>query len=173
MDKWIILNKFVILIYCFLKYISSSYNKNSLIILGLLFYIAISMIYYIVHKGKVKIIIGILSMILLVFFGSYFSSVFLFFIPINYIEFVYDNNLNNAYILGLIFVSPIFIHSSIRGEYFIILLFSYLIYILSYKSEYKVRRLLQENDNLKEKNDELYNKVNKCMTKSDILYQEV
>lgn len=171
MDKWIIFNKFIILIYCCLKYISSSYNKDYLIILGLLLYIAISMIYYIVHKGKVKIIIGILSMILLVFFGSYFSNIFLFFIPINYIEFVYDNNLNNAYILGLIFVSPIFIHSSIRGEYFLILLFSYLIYTLSYKSEYKVRRLLQENDNLKEKNDELYNKINKDLEyENQIMY---
>lgn len=171
MDKWIIFNKLIILIYCVLKYVQGSYSNDTLVVLGILLYISVDMVYYILHKNEVNNTVDILSIILLIFLGYYVNNIFLFIIPINYIEFIYNNNLNNAYALGLIFISPIFIHSSIRGEYFLILLFSYLIYILSYESDYRIRRLLKENDSLKEKNNELYNKINKDLEyENQIMY---
>ncbi|WP_027624187.1 sensor histidine kinase [Clostridium lundense] len=171
MNKWIIFNKFIILIYCALKYIQGGYGKDSLIILGVLLYIAINMIYYIMNKKELKNMADILSIVLIICLGSYVNSIFLFIIPINYIQFIYSNNFNNTYTIGLIFISPIFIHNSIRGEYFLILLFSYLIYILAYKSNYRIEKLLEENDILREKNDILFNKINKDLEyENQIMY---
>lgn len=143
MDKWIILNKFIILIYCSIKYVNELYSRDFLIILGFLLYISINMIYYIISKRRFKVVIDILMIIGLILLGTQGNSIFLLFLPITFIQFVYSNNLNNIYTIALIFISTILIDKNIIAEYFLILLFSYLIYVLSYNNHYKIEKLLK------------------------------
>ncbi|GAA0730564.1 histidine kinase [Clostridium malenominatum] len=158
MDKWIILNKFILLVYSFLKY-EDLYNKEEgLIVLLLLLYISITMCLYIVKNKNLKIVLGNIIGIYLIIMGVYVTPLFFLYLPINFFELSYKIGIKNIFIdLSILFIA-LLLQGDFRVDYLFITMSSYLFFTLLVKTKERVDELLIENDKLKASYDKLYNK---------------
>lgn len=158
MDKWIILNKFIILVYSFLKY-GGLYNKEEgVIVLFFLLYISITMYFYIVKNKNLKIVLGNIIVIYLIIMGVYTAPLFFLSLPINFFELSHNIGVKNMFIDVCILFIGVFLQENLRVDYLFVAISSYLFFYLLVKAKERVDELIIENDKLKASYDKLYNK---------------
>ncbi|MEW9095726.1 MAG: histidine kinase [Clostridiaceae bacterium] len=171
MDKWIILNKLIILVYSSLKYITLYEERDELTVLFLLLYIAISMLLYISENKNTKIVLGNVISIFLIVSGVYITPLFLFLLPINLFELMYRISVDNIYLNISIIATTILMEKDSRLEYLFISIATYLLFSLLIKSKERIDELMKENDNLKLSYDNMHSKIIKdAEYESQIIY---
>ncbi|SNX53961.1 sensor histidine kinase [Thermoanaerobacterium sp. RBIITD] len=161
MDIWFILCKFIIIIYILIKYfINEMAVYPESFVFFILIYICINMAYYIIDNKLIKKAILILSIALSAICYLYINKLFVLLLPINIYELSF-----NLFSTNLSFIISIFIlfllDSSTVSEYTIIALMSYLICFIAQRLYEKIEKLKSQNDDLREKIQMLYNKINK------------
>lgn len=155
MGDWVIVSKLVIVFYCGLKYINGDMKNTYLAALFILLYIAVNITFYFVKNKNLKRVVLIISILYLAECYKYASVFFILLLPINIFEIMetFDAEYGLEILLSLM-LTP-FIHRTILPEYIFTAVFSYLVYGLSRKAHKRIEYLVNENDDLREKNFQL------------------
>lgn len=156
-----IIVKFIILFYCSLKYILVSTKSVYAVILSLLIYISLSMLYYIIKKPIIKKYILLISLVYLLICFKLVNSLYILFLPIGFFELLGEYSMNNWLGFLALFLPPLILDEAIISEYILVFLFCYLIYIISDKASNRISKLVINEDNLRTKVYELYDKLDK------------
>lgn len=161
MEQWIILYEFSILVYCIGRYYEGGMKNSTFAISMLLSYMCLKICYYIFSKFKYKDILLIMTIILIIFEYIYFYNLIIMILPINLYMLLKKKEQHRWINVIVIILSVYFIKYDILHEYILSALLGYLVYILVNSSFNKIQRLTEENEQLKNKNTELFNKLNK------------
>jgi len=165
METWIILSKLFIVIYILLKtFFISNYISPSFILI-FLSYICISMFMYIIKNRTLKILLSFSSLMLLFISYKFQNNLFILLVPLGLYELFslyYSDFMLISYTISIIQI--FFLKESLIPEYILILLLSYLINLLSFRSSKKINDLLKSGSELREKN---YNLKNNLIKNSD------
>lgn len=156
-----IIVKFIILFYCSLKYILVSTKSVYAVILSLLIYISLSMLYYIIKKPIIKKYILLISLVYLLICFKLVNPLYILFLPIGFFELLGEYSMNNWLGFLALFLPPLILDEAIISEYILVFLFCYLIYIISDKASNRISKLVINEDNLRTKVYELYDKLDK------------
>ncbi len=159
MDGWIIITKLIILIYGALEFFSGDLQDSSVVLLLILFNISLNMLFYIFKHKWLKKALLIASALFIVFSADYTTTLFLFLLPMIGAELagMYTDHPIPAVIVAALVVPAV--ESDRIEEYIISAALSLLVYFLSYKAYNRIKTLSEENDGLREKNDNLFRKV--------------
>lgn len=161
MDIWLVLTKFVIIIYILIKYFMTEtavYPADFVIFI--LVYICINMAYYLVDNKLIKKIMLFLSVILSFICYLYVNKLFILFLPINIYEMSFSLFSTNLSFVASIFIAFL-LDSKTVPEYTLIVLMSYLIFFIARRSHNKIESLKNQNDDLRGKIQVMYNKINR------------
>lgn len=161
MEGWIILYEFSILIYCISHYLESGMKNSTFAISIFLSYICLKTCYYIFNKAKYKDIILIVTLILIVFEYIYIYNLIIIILPINVYMLLKKREKHIWINIVVMIISINFIKYDILYEYILMAVLGYLVYILVNNSFSKIQRLTEENQQLRDKNTALFNKLNK------------
>ncbi len=161
MEQWIILYEFSVLIYCISNYYRSGMENSTFAIFMLLSYVCLKVYYYILSKFKHRKILLIFILILIVLEYIYVYNMIIIILPIN-IYMLLEKKHQHIWINVIaILTSTYFIRHDILYEYILMAILGYLVYMLVNNSLSKIQRLTEENEQLKYKNNTLFNKLNK------------
>lgn len=161
MEGWIILYEFSILIYCVINYCQSGMNNSTFAISMVLTYICLKVTYYIFSSSKYKDIILTVILILIVFQYNYVYNLIILILPINIYMLLEKKRQHKWISIATIIISGYFINRDILQEYMLVAVLGYLVYKLLNISITKIQRLTEENETLKNRNNTLFNKLNK------------
>lgn len=161
MDNWIIFSKFGILIYCCIRYVQGGMKNEGEVVFSILTYIFLNMLYYVLKNKNFKNIIMMMSAVLLVYCSVRFNVLFILLLPANIIELTYGfiPDIRAAMLAALFPV--LFLYNIILPEYVLICFLSFIIYLLSNKSYNRITNLLKENNELRERIDMLYTRIDR------------
>lgn len=157
----IIIAKFIVLFYCSLKYITGNIKSVEAVILSILIYISLSMLYYIIKKPFIKKCILIISLIYILLCFKLVNPLYILFLPIGLFELLGEYSMNIWLGLLALILPPFILDRAIISEYILIFSFCYLIYIISNKAGNRISKLVVNEDNLRAKVYELYDKLDK------------
>jgi len=174
MEKFIMLNKLIILIYVGSLLVNGDFNShqiNYVVVISLLVYVIINVSKALVSNKRYKVILIGLSIFQLLICNYFVTPIFFMLVPINFYE-MFGGKIKSKYILVILIISIFIINNSgIIGEYFGFSLFSLVAYYFTLNSEIKIETLTIKNDELKEKNYRLQSNLNNKMEyKKQIIY---
>ena len=161
MEGWIILYEFSILTYSMINYLESGIKNSTFAISMFLSYICIKLCYYIFNKAKHKDIILVIILMLIVFEYVYIYNLIIIMLPINIYMLSRKRKQHRWINIIAILISISLIKHDILNEYILMAILGYLVYILVNSSLIKIQRLTEENEHLSDKNNMLFNKLNK------------
>lgn len=163
MENWLILYKLTLIVYFIISSIENNIEPHMMLnIVGVLILYSIINICKAIIKNKLLVITLLLALVILCIFACVFiNPLFILFLPINILE-INKGKFNN-HIVYLIFFSLLFIFykSDILNEILLSCCTSFILYELISRSNIKINKLLELNDSLKEKNENLITKMQK------------
>lgn len=159
MDNWLMCTRLFLVLYCIVRYVANSMSNITLVLLAILVYISIGMLFYVFRNETLKKGFLFVSCAVLILFAIYVNVLFILLLPLNIVELVNKYN-SNFYMSAIpVVLAAFFIDGGIVPEYLLISVFSVIIYMLSEKSFARINMLKKDNDNLREKNDSLYKRL--------------
>ena len=161
MEQWIILYELSILIYCISSYYESGMKNSTFAISMVLSYLCLKISYYIFSKFKYKNIILLATLLLIAFEYIYVYNLMILILPINLYVLLEKKELHRWINAVAIMISICFIKYDVLREYILAAILGYLVYTLVNRSFSKIKRLTEENEQLKHKNTTLFNKLSK------------
>jgi len=173
MENWFILNKLIILIYVSEKIVNGSlkYSLNMLeVILFLLLFVVVNMSKAIASSARYKLMFLFISLLELLFCYFFVNPIFIFLIPMNILEIFYLK-FQPRYVLIILVLSMVLINTRFLSEYIIISLLNFIGYVFVSKREFRIQKLLKDNEKLKEKSNKLVIDLNnQIQYKHQMLY---
>ena len=174
MESWIILNKFIILIYVSSLLARGNFNypvSRYLVVIALLFYVIINVSKALVPGKRYKLIFISISILEILLCNYFITPIFFILLPINFYE-IFVAKIKFIYILFILIISILIMnYNLIICEYFGFSLFSLVAYYFILDIKDKMETLTNKNDKLKEKNYRLLTKLNNQMEyKKQIIY---
>jgi signal transduction histidine kinase len=161
MDNWLIFAKLCTLTYCCIKYIQGEMANVAPVIFSILLYISINMVYYILKNSRLKTTFLVMSLLLVSVCSLYYNILFVLLIPLNVFELSYRLfNKINAPVIVMLILSTLFFQD-IAGEYFLIAVLHGIIFKSLQSINSRINHLAEENDNLREKNHLLYQRLDR------------
>jgi len=160
MERWIILFKLITVIYCCSKFVQSPVDDMASIVLPILIYVFLGMLHYILKPAVCKVLLAVLSAILLIYCCIYENVLFVFLLPSIGMDVIYAVT-GNLRFSPLIFLPLAVMPVQIIPEYILVACLGMLVYFLAYGAHMKVAGLSAQNDELREKVENLYGKLSK------------
>lgn len=171
MDKWIMLNKFILLLFCALEYSKGDMKDVILVLTLMLIYLSINAVAYIFKKKTIKGGLIAASIVLAGVCSFTIYPLFIILVPINVFELVDMLNFSWTYVIPIIIIPILFINGDLFNYYMLTTSLSWCIYYLLKTLYNKVIDLIIENDELRNKNYDLYVKINRNDEyKKDLMY---
>lgn len=159
MENWVLGTKMVILLYCILQFVIGDMAGIPFVLLSLLVYICVNMLHVVFRKTVLKTGLLLISCAVLIISARFINPFFLALLPLNVLEIsaAYTGNIKIR--AALILIPGFLCDSRMRPEYFLAGLLSLIVFALSSKTHAEIKRLNEDNDRLREKNDTLYGKL--------------
>lgn len=160
MENYILLNKCIILIYALMLYSNVYFGKPVLNVTLILIYCSLNIMENMFSNIKINKMLCIVNLMLVIFSAFYINSIFYLFIPFCLYDIVQDKLSVVVLLINMIisaFIKDFFIRSSIifiAGE-------GCILYFYGYKIMQRISSLVKANDELKNKNYLLYERLNK------------
>lgn len=152
MEKWILLNKAVILLYCCLIYIRGQVHNYVYLLLFILGYISINMTAYIINNNKLRGLLLLSSTILIIPLSIYVNIYFMLLFPTCVFE-AASYYTRNIFMPAAASALPItIVNAEYTAEYIVFGVLSFIVFRLCLASHEKISELLLKNDELKHKN---------------------
>lgn len=161
MEKWSILGKLVILSYCIILFATGDTGNTTVFVLSMLAYICLNMAVYIVKEIRGQKVLLILSAALLLGCFHYINVLFILLLPLNLYELSFLFSESFWWPVALAAAPLLLLTGESRAEYLLAGALGYIIYILSFKAQRRLRALALENDQLREKVYSLSGRLNR------------
>lgn len=163
MEEFLVLNEVILIVYFIMMYIKSGVFNSTLVVCILLIYIIVKMIFFISKNRRIKIISMIFLIVYTILSSYYINNLFLLFFPINFfIVTQYIKLPKWINVLFLVLITNV-LKEKLFLEYFLILPLDYIFCFFIYRADIKIKKLMEENDKLKDKNYKLQSKTNNYM----------
>lgn len=159
MENWIIGTRFIIILYCVLRFTEGEMNDVPLVVFSILLYICASMLFHVFRKPLLKVSMLVVTVIVLIVSASALNSLFFFLFPLSIIELIMLVSCDIRIWLGAILLSGMFCPPGLFAEYALAALMTLAVFILTYHVYTSTAALKAENDRLREKNDALYGRI--------------
>lgn len=159
MENWLIGLKFIILLYCGVKFALGDIKNLGFAILTVLVYISLSMLYYLFPSVWPKRIFSVACMAAVVFMTQYVDPLFIFLAPVTTFEFVSSFRQNRAVEAAIIVLSAFLCTEEVLVEYLLFASFSFLFISLALQTKSSLSSLIRENEKLQDRNDYLNSRL--------------
>lgn len=173
MENWLMLNKLTFIIYFVISYIQDKTQgwSSMKVVLVLLLYAILNICKAIFHDKRLKEILLLTSVILCSIAYLFINPLFIIFVPLNILE-INQRRFDNRLVFLIFVILLVFFEKSyIHNELLLVASFSFILYELISRSSIKINKLLELNDSLKEKNENLITKMqNNEEYESQIIY---
>ncbi|EYE88078.1 histidine kinase [Fervidicella metallireducens AeB] len=161
MDKWILINKFILILFCALEYSKGNMKDVILIITLMLIYLSINAVAYIFKNKAVRAVILTASFLMFGVCGFTIFSLFVILLPVNIFELVDIFKFPWTYAISFTIIPVFFIKGDLFNSYILTTSLSGCIYYLLRNLYSKVMDLIIENDDLRKKNYDLFIKIDR------------
>lgn len=131
MEKWIIVNKLIVILYIIIEHINLGKENRALVVLWLLIYCSINSCIYILKSEKYKKAFIELSMIFIILGYIYVNPLFMVFLPINIYELLDYYVEKRIFLLAIALVPALFLDKPVISTYILILGFSFIIFTMT------------------------------------------
>ena len=159
MESWVMGTKLVILLYCILRYISGDMSRISYVLLSILVYTCFNMLSSVLRNVIYRRSALIAACAVLAISARIVHPLFILLLPINIVELVGEYT-DDFRIWAAVALMPVFFCTyTLRPEYLLSTVLSLMIISLAYRVYAGIKRLKEENDRLRDKNDMLLGKL--------------
>lgn len=156
MENWMIGTRFIVLLYCILRYFQGRMENTALVVLFMLLYISAVTTAYLLKKTSLKTMFRILSVAVLAVSSAFASGSFLLLMSADIYEIVsaYTDDWKALPVFAAV---PAFlgIESGVLTEYVLTSLMCLLVFLLAKKHTHDLGVLQQANEELRDRADDL------------------
>jgi len=161
MENWVILTKLFILLYCTVRYTMGDMKNGPLVLLLTLVYLSVVMLSYVVRNEGAKKLLPAASILVLLYSAFSLNPLFLFLFPVQAGEWVNRFTTDRRAPWIPAFLAAAFVPQDFIAEYGIIALLSLAVFTLAHTTLARLDALTRENDELRERNDLLYRRLDR------------
>lgn len=160
MENYVLLNKGIILIYALIFYANGYNGKTVFNVILILIYCSLNIMEHLISNTRISKIISIADLLLAVFSALYINSIFYLFIPFCLYD-IFRDKFSLLILLINIIISAFIRDFQIRASIVLIAGEGCILYYYGYKIMKKLNFLTESNDDLKNRNYSLYEKLDK------------
>lgn len=160
MENYVLLNKGIILIYAFIFYANGYSGKTVLNVILILMYCSLNIMEHLISNARISKIISIADLFLSAFSALYVNPIFYLFIPFCLYD-IFQDRFSLLILLINIIISAFIKDFQIKSSIVLIAGEGCILYYYGYKITEKINFLTEANDDLKNKNYSLHEKLDK------------
>jgi signal transduction histidine kinase len=160
MDFWLILMKFILLIYIGINSVRADLSHFSWVVLAILGYFCINITSHILKKNTFILILLLLSIMVSTLGNLYLYPLFALLLPISIIEFAGKFIKTKMALLFLVFIPIFYLEWSIQTLYGLVAFFSFMIFSITTMSSEKLIRTERQIDEMRKSLHKLTKSLN-------------